>query len=161
MPPHLLLFLAFPDADKQMYDALGFGLGAVLLQQGARLDTIPSRWLQLSATMLSQNKSCWLLRIFRCYLVFDKQFTLIIGQTLSSKLSQSYLGVKPIGVGTCNTLNFNYLHRSGRHNITDPLSRNPNFEHLNAVLAVTTRSCTCQRYVQDLHSYSAFNSGAS
>ena len=32
------------------------------------------------------------------------------------------------------------MHRPGRHNVADPLSRNPSFLALNALLAVTTRS---------------------
>ena len=35
---------------------------------------------------------------------------------------------------------FSWVHRSGRHNVADPLSRNPSFWALNTLLAVTTRS---------------------
>ena len=38
--------------------------------------------------------------------------------------------------------NFIWVHRSGRHNVADPLSRHPNFKHLNALLAVTNRNLT-------------------
>ena len=61
------------------------------------------------------------------------------------------------------------MHGSGRHNVADPLSRNPNFKHLNALLAVTTRSSTGnsvrgstgKQSVQDLHSDPASDTTAS
>ena len=61
------------------------------------------------------------------------------------------------------------MHRSDRHNVVDPLSRNPNFKHLNALLAVTTRSSTGnsvrgsagKRSVQDLRSDPASGTTAS
>ena len=34
---------------------------------------------------------------------------------------------------------FNWVHRPGRRNVADPLSRNPNFISLNALIAVVTR----------------------
>ena len=61
------------------------------------------------------------------------------------------------------------MHRSGRHNVADPLSRNPNFKHLNALLAVTARNstgnsvkgCTGNWSVQELHSDPASDTTAS
>lgn len=47
--------------------------------------------------------------------------------------------------------NFNWVHRAGRHNVVDRLSRNPNFKHLNALLAVSIRGSTGKRSVQELH----------
>ena len=44
---------------------------------------------------------------------------------------------------------FNSVHRAGRHDVADPLSRNPDFKQLNALLAVTTGSATNKR---SLHS---------
>ena len=48
--------------------------------------------------------------------------------------------------------NFNWVHRPGRLNVADPLSRNPNFKHLNALLAVSSRGSTGKRSVQESHS---------
>ena len=47
---------------------------------------------------------------------------------------------------------FNWVHRAGRHNVADPLSRNPAFKQLNALLAVSTTGSTGKRSVQELHS---------
>ena len=46
---------------------------------------------------------------------------------------------------------FHLVHRAGRHNVADPLSRNPAFKHLNALLAVShmalLASVLCLTYI--------------
>ena len=93
---------------------------------------------------------CFLSTVFRCYLLSGKQFNLVTDnmpntflQTLSRRQARwsEYL----------QRFNFNWVHRAGRHNVADPLSRNPNFQHLNALLAVSTRGSTGKRSVQELH----------
>ena len=78
------------------------------------------------------------LRVFRCYLLSGKQFndnrpkTFLQSQPILSRRQarwSEYL----------QRFHFNWVHRAGRHNVADPLSRNPAFKHLNALLAVSTR----------------------
>ena len=103
--------LAFPDPDKQfglVCDASGFGLGAVLLQEGRPLGYFSRKMTAAERNYVVTEQELLAtieaLRVFRCYLLSGKQLTwsLIIDQTHSCRLSQSCLGVKPVGVSTCS-----------------------------------------------------------
>ena len=110
------------------------------------------------------------LRVFRCYLLSGKQFSLV-----TDNRPNTFLQTQPIlsrrqarWSEYLQRFNFIWVHRSGRHNVADPLSRNPEFKHLNALLAVTTRCSTGnsvkgsigERSVQELHSGSASDTTA-
>ena len=82
------------------------------------------------------------LHTLRCYLLSGKQFNLV-----SDNRPNTFLQTKPIFSQRqalwseyLQRVSFNWVHRSGRHNVADPLSHKPKFKHLNALLAVTTRS---------------------
>ena len=111
------------------------------------------------------------LRVFRCYLLSGKQFNLV-----TDNRPNNFLQTQPIlsrrqahWSEYLQRFHFNWVHRAGRHNVADPLSRNPKFKHLNALLAVTTRSSTGnfvkgstgKRSVQELHSDPASDTTAS
>ena len=111
------------------------------------------------------------LHVFICYLLSVKQFNLVTDNRPNIFLqTQPILSRRqPRWSEYLQRFNFNWVHRSGRHNVVDPLSLNPNFKHLSALLAVTTRSSTGnidkglkgKRPVQELHSAPASNAPAS
>ena len=145
--------LAFPDPDKLfelVCDASGFGLGAVLLQEGRPLGYY-SREMTAAERNYVVNEQELLatveaLRIFRCYLLSGKQFNLV-----ADNRPNTFLQTQPIlsrrqarWSEYLQRFHFNWVHRTGRHNVADSLSRN--FKHLNALLAVSTRGSTlCAR----------------
>ncbi len=93
------------------------------------------------------------LRVFRCYLLSGKQFNLVTDNRPNTFLqSQPILSRRQARWSEyLQRFHFNWVHRAGRQNVADPLSRNPAFKHLNALLAVSTRRSTGKRSVQDLH----------
>ena len=84
------------------------------------------------------------LGVLRCYLLSGKQlnFRLVTDNTPNTLLqTQPILSQRQAHWSEyLQCFNFNRVHRSGGRNVVDPLSRNPNFKYLNALLAVTTRS---------------------
>ena len=153
--------LAFPDPDKLfelVCDASGFGLGAVLLQEGRplgyysrKMTAAERNYVVTEQELLATVEA---LRVFRCYLLSGKQFNLV-----TDNRPNTFLQTQPIlsrrqarWSEYLQRFHFNWVHRAGRHNVADPLSRNPAFKHLNALLAVSTRGSTGKRSVQELHS---------
>ena len=161
---------SFPDPDKLfelVCDASGFDPGAVLVQEGhplghnSRKMTAAERsYVVTEPELLATVKLC-VSSGATCCLVSTSIWSLIISQTLSCKLSQPNPGVKPVGVRHLQHFNHNWVHRSGRHNVADPLSHNPTFKQLKALLAITARSPTHKRSVQDMHSDPASDIAAS
>ena len=170
--------LAFPDPDKPfelVCDASGFGLGAGLLQEGRPLGYFSRKMTAAERNYVVTEQELLAtieaLRVFRCYLLSGKQFHLV-----TDNRPNTFLQTQPIlsrrqarWSEYLQHFNFTWVHRSGRHNVADPLSRNPNFKNLNALLAVTTRSSTGnsvkgstgKRSVQELHSDPASDTTAS
>ena len=78
------------------------------------------------------------LRAFRCYLLSGQQFTLV-----TDNKPNTYLQAQPTlsrrqarWSEYLQCFHFSWLHREGRRNVADPLSRNPGFKQLNALIAV-------------------------
>ena len=93
--------------------------------------------------------------VFRCYLLSGKQFNLV-----TDNRPNTFLQTQPIlsrrqarWSEYLQRFHFNWVHRAGRHNVADPLSRNTASKYLNALLAVvSTRGSTGKRSEQELHS---------
>ena len=161
--------LAFPDTDKPfelVCDASGIGLGAVLLQEGRplayysrKMTAAECNYVVTEQELLATVEA---LRVFRCYLLSGKQFNLVTDNQPNTFLqTQPLLSRRQARWSEyLQRFNFNWVHRPGRLNVADPLSRNPNFKHLNALLAVSTRGSTGKRSVQELHSGPASDSTA-
>ena len=152
--------LAIPDPSKNfelVCDASGFGLGAVLLQEGRplgfysrKMTAAERNYVVTEQELLATVEA---LRVFRCYLESGKQFNLVTDNKPNTfLLTQPVLSRRQARWSEyLQRFNFNWVHRAGRHNVADPLRRNPAFKHLNALLAVSTRGSTRKRSVQDLH----------
>ena len=159
--------LAFPDIDKPfelVCDASGIGLGAVLLQEGRPLAYYSRKMTAAECNYIVTEQELLAtveyLRVFRCYLLSGKQFNLVTDNQPNTFLqTQPLLSRRQARWSEyLQRFNFNWVHRPGRLNVADPLSRNPDFKHLNALLAVSTRGSTGKRSVQELHSDPASNS---
>ncbi|KAL0038535.1 hypothetical protein WJX77_009904 [Trebouxia sp. C0004] len=153
--------LAFPDPDKPFElecDASGFGLGAVLLREGrplgyySRKMTAAERIYVVTEQELLATVEA--LRVFRCYLLSGKQFNLV-----TDNMPNTFLQTQPVlsrrqahWSEYLQRFHVKWVHKAGRHNVADPLSRNPDSKSINALLAVTTRGSTGKRSVQELHS---------
>ena len=152
--------LAFPDTDKPfelVCDASGIGLGAVLLQEGRplaynsrKMTAAECNYIVTEQELLATVEA---LRVFRCYLLSGKQFNLVTDNQPNTFLqTQPLLSRRQARWSEyLQRFNFKWVHIPGRLNVADPLSRNPNFKHLNALLAVSTRGSTGKRSVQELH----------
>ena len=153
--------LAFPDPDKPfelVCDASGFGLGAVLLQEGRplgyysrKMTAAERNYVVTEQELLATVEA---LRVFRCYLLSGKQFNLV-----TDNKPNTFLQTQPIlswrqarWSEYLQRFHFNWVHRAGKHNVADPLSRNPAFKHLNALLAASHMKPSGKRSVSDLHS---------
>ena len=117
-----------------------------------------TRSTNLKAVKLRQTHAGEALRAFRCCLLSGKQFNLV-----TDNRPNTFLQTQPIlsrrqarWSEYLQGFDFNWMHRAGRHNVaeSDPLSRNPNFKHLNAILADSTRGSTSKRSVQEVHTAS-------
>ena len=150
-------------------DASGFGLGAVLLQEGRplgyysrKMTAAERNYVVTEQELLATAEA---LRVFRCYLVLGKHFNLVTDNRPNTSLqTQPLLSRRQARWSEyLQRFHFNWVHRSKRHNVADPLSRNPNpnFKHLYALLAVSTKGSTRKRSVQDVHSDPAFDIAAS
>ena len=87
------------------------------------------------------------LRVFRCYLLSGQQFNLV-----TDNRPNTFLQTQPIlsrrqarWSEYLQRFHFNWVHRPGRRNVADPLSRNPDFVALHASLAVMTRSAASKQ----------------
>ena len=139
--------LALPDPDlpyELVCDASGLGIGAVLLQQGRPIFFYSRKMISAEANYVVSEQELLAvieaLRVFRCYLddtfhivtdnkantFLDTQKTLSRRQTRWSEELQRY--------------HFTWVYREGRHNVADPLSRNPRFKCAAVRLAVSTRA---------------------
>ena len=156
--------MAFPDPEKNfelVCDASGFGLGAVLLQEGrplgyySRKMTAADHECNYVVTEQELLATVEALRVFRCYLLSGKQFNLVTDNRPNTVLqTQPILSRRQARWSEyLQRFHFNWVHRAGRHNVADTLSPNPAFKHLSALLAaVSTRGSTGKRFVQELHS---------
>ena len=141
--------LALPDPAmpfELVCDASGFGLGAVLMQQqrpvvyySRKMTSAERNYVVTEQELLATVEA---LRVFCCYLLSGQQFTLV-----TDNQPNTFLQTQPTLTRRqarwseyLQRFHFNWVHRPGRHNVADPLSRNPSFLALNALLAVTTRS---------------------
>ena len=93
------------------------------------------------------------LRIFSCYLLSGKQFNLVTDNKPNTCLqSQPTLSRHQAHWSEhLRCFHFNWVHRAGRHNVADPLGRNPASNHLDALLAVSYMKPTGNRFVSDLY----------
>ena len=84
------------------------------------------------------------LHVFRCSLLSGKQFDLVTDYRSNTVLqTQPILSRRQARWSEYSQhFNFTWVHIPGKHHVTDPLSRNPNFKHLIALLAVITRNST-------------------
>ena len=141
--------LALPDPSKPfelVCDASGFGIGAVLLQSdrpvayySRKMVAAERNYVVTEQELLATVEA---LRVFRCYLLSGQQFNLVTDNKPNTFLeTQPTLSRRQARWSEyLQRFHFNWVHRPRRRNVADPLSRNPDFVSLNAVLAVTTRS---------------------
>ena len=157
--------LAFPDLDKP-FELVCDGLGAVLLQVARPLEYYSQKMTAAERNHVATEQKLLAtiegLHGFRCYLLPGKYFNMV-----TDNRRNTFLQTQPIFFWRqarwskyLQLFNFSWVHRSGRRNVADPLGRNPKFKHLNALLAVITRSSSGnfvrgsrgKQSVQDLHS---------
>ena len=133
---------ALADADEHVEpvcDASGFGFGAVLMQRGRPLAHYSRNMMAAERNYVVTEQELLAtveaLCVFRCYLSSGQQFTLVkpdtclqTQPTLSRRQARwsEYL----------HRFHFSWLHREGRCDVADPLSCNPAFKQLNALIAV-------------------------
>ncbi|DBA66290.1 TPA: hypothetical protein ACH3X2_14339 [Trebouxia sp. C0005] len=141
--------LALPDPAmpfELVCDASGFGIGAVLMQNqrpvayySRKMTAAERNYVVTEQELLATVEA---LRVFRCYLLSGQQFSLVTDNRPNTFLqTQPTLSRRQARWGEyLQRFHFVWVHRPGRHNVADPLSRNPDFLALNALLAVTTRS---------------------
>ena len=138
-----VLALADPDEHFELVcDASGFGIGAVLMQKGRplvyysrKMTAAERNYVVTEQELLATVEA---LRVFRCYLLSGQQFTLV-----TDNKPNTYLQTQPTlsrrqarWSEYLQRFHFSWLHREGRRNVADPLSRNPDFKQLNALIAV-------------------------
>ena len=123
--------LAFPDPDKDfelVCDASGFGLGAVLLQEGRplghysrKMTAAERNYVVTEQELLATVEA---LRVFRCYLLSGKQFNLVTDNRPNTFLqTQPTLSRRQARWSEyLQRFHFNWVHRAGRHNFADPLA---------------------------------------
>lgn len=145
--------LALPDPVKPfelVCDASGFGLGAVLLQQRRRLAYYSRKMVAAErnyvVTEHEHLATVEALRVFRCYLHSSQQLTLVTNNRPNTFLqTQPTLSGRQARWSEClQRFHFSWVHRPGRHNV--PLSRNPKFKRLNALLAAATTRGSARKY---------------
>ena len=141
--------LALPDPAmpfELVCDASGYGIGAVLFQQGQplayysrKMSAAERNYVVTEQELLATVEA---MRVFRCYLLSGQQFTLVTDNQPNTFLqTQPHLSRRQARWSEyLQRFNFCWVHRPGRHNVADPLSRNPDFKSLNALIAVATRS---------------------
>ena len=145
--------LAIPDPAapfELITDSCGYGIGAVLMQNSrpvafySRKMTDPERnYVNHEQELLAAIVA---LKVFRCYLL-GNHFTLI-----TDNKPNTYLDFQPTlsRRQACwseylQRFHFSWVHKPGKFNVADPLSRNPSFRTLSVVLAVATRRQTQSR----------------
>ena len=141
--------LALPDPAmpfELVCDASGFGIGAVLMQQqrpvayySRKMVPAERNYVVTEQELLATVEA---LRVFRCYLLLGQQFSLVTDNKPNTFLeTQPTLSRRQARWSEyLQRFHFVWVHRPGRHNVADPLSRNPSFLSVNALLAATTRS---------------------
>ena len=138
--------LALPDHTKHfdvVVDASGFGLGAVLMQdgkpvayEGRKLNDAESRYTVTEQECLAVVHS---LHVWRCYLE-GTSFTVVTDHSPNTYLStQPHLSPRQARWSEfLQRFNFDWVYRPGRQNVADALSRLPTF--LPAARAATQQS---------------------
>jgi len=125
-------------------DSCGFGIGAVLMQEGRPVAFYSRKMTKAEMNYVNHEQELLAviasLKVFRCYLLGD-HLTLV-----TDNMPNTYLDTQPTlsrrqarWSEYLQRYNFTWVHRPGKQNVADPLSRNPSFK-LNVVLAVVTRS---------------------
>ena len=138
--------MVLPDPGKPfelVCDASGFGIGAVLLQNekpvacySRKMPAAERNYVVTEQELLATVEA---LRVFRCYLLSGQQFNLV-----TDNRPNTFLQTQPILSRRqarwneyLQRFHFNWVHRPGRCNVADPLSRNPDFVALHALLAAS------------------------
>ena len=139
--------LAIPDPAtpfELITDSCGYGIGAVLMQQGRPVAFYSRKMTDAERNYVNHEQELLAaiaaLKVFRCYLL-GEHFTLI-----TDNMPNTYLATQPTlsrrqarWSEYLQRFHFSWVHKPGKVNVADPLSRNPNFKNLTVVLAVTTR----------------------
>ena len=134
--------LAIPDPAapfELITDSCGFGIGAVLMQNNkpvafySRKMTDPERnYVNHEQELLAAIVA---LKVFRCYLL-GNHFTLITDNKPNTYLdSQPTLSRRQARWSEyLQRFHFSWVHKPGKFNVADPLSRNPSFRLLYLLL---------------------------
>ena len=145
--------LAIPDPAAPFElstDSCSYGIGAVLMQNSrpvafySRKMTDPERnYVNHEQELLAAILA---LKVFRCYLL-GNHFTLITDNKPNTYLdSQPTLSRRQARWSEhLQRFHFSWVHKPGKFNVADPLSRNPSFRTLSVVLAVAIRRQTQSR----------------
>ena len=131
-------------------DSCGFGLGAVLMQEGRPVAFYSRKMTKAERNHVNHEQELLAviasLKVFRCYLM-GEHFTLV-----TDNMPNTYLDTQPTlsrrqarWSEYLQRYNYTWVHRPGKHNVADPLSRNPSFRQLHA----NTCSCDQKKHSQD------------
>ena len=139
--------LAIPDPAapfELITDSCGYGIGAVLMQNHrpvafySRKMTDPEKnYVNHEQELLAAIVA---LKVFRCYLL-GNHFTLVTDNKPNTYLdSQPTLSRRQARWSEyLQRFHFSWVHKPGKFNVADPLSRNPSFKAIVPILAVATR----------------------
>ena len=140
--------LAIPDPAapfELITDSCGYGIGAVLMQNHrpvayySRKMTDPEKnYVNHEQELLAAIVA---LKVFRCYLL-GNHFTLITDNKPNTYLdSQPTLSRRQARWSEyLQRFHYTWVHKPGKFNVADPLSRNPSFKAIALVIAVATRA---------------------
>ena len=119
--------------------------GAVLFRQGRavayysrKMSAAERNYVVTEQELLATVEA---MRVFRCYLLSGQQFTLVTDNQPNTFLqTQPHLSHRQARWSEyLQRFNLCWVHKPGRHNVADPLSRNSDCRSLNALIAVATR----------------------
>ena len=137
--------MVLPDPGKQcelVCDAFGFGIGVVLQNErpvayySREMIAAERNYVVTEQELLATVED---LCVFRCYLLSDQQFKLVTDNrpnTFANAAHGHSFMRQARWSEYLDRLHFKWVHKPGRRNVADPLSPNPDFVALHALLAV-------------------------